>query len=52
MDKHYMSLQEKLRLLASVKSVELTSEEALIYGVEYSDNIADHESLEGGEYEH
>ncbi|MBD1430211.1 MULTISPECIES: hypothetical protein [Sphingobacterium] len=51
MDKHYKSLLEKLTLLASLKSVELTPEEALLYGVEYCDNFNEFELMEGGEDE-
>ena len=50
MDKHYISLQEKLVLLSDANSIELTPEEALLYGVEYSNNI--NEIMEGEENEH
>jgi hypothetical protein len=49
MDKHYISLVEKLALLSAVERVELTPEEALLYGVAYSDNI--NEIMEGEENE-
>lgn len=47
MEKHYKSLFEKLAILASENSVELTPEEALLYGVEYCDNINEVELIQG-----
>lgn len=38
MDNHFISLQKKLALLPTVGSIELTPEEAMIYGIEYLDH--------------
>mgnify|MGYP003392734748 CR=1 FL=1 len=38
MDNHFISLQEKLALLPSLGSIELTPEESIIYGIEYLDH--------------
>jgi hypothetical protein len=38
MDNHFIRLQEKLALLTTLGSIELTPEEALIYGIEYMDH--------------
>lgn len=50
MDKHYLSLLEKLVLLNDFKRIELSPEEALLYGVEYSNH--EYEIMEGEENEH
>jgi len=40
-NKHLGSLEKKLQLIADGQELELTPEEALIYGVDYADELTE-----------
>jgi hypothetical protein len=43
-NRHLGSLERKLQLIADGQELELTPEEALIYGVDYADEFPDDEA--------
>lgn len=51
MNYHFISLQQKLSILASGEDIGLTPQEAAIYGVDYADEWPEDESPEVDEYE-
>jgi hypothetical protein len=51
MDMHYNNLMGKLVKLSTHNAVELTSQEATLYGVEYADKLPIEESGEENDHE-
>lgn len=51
MDMHYNNLIDKLVKLSTHNSVELTSQEAILYGVEYADKLPIEDSREENNHE-